>query len=101
MTDVLLLTKEDCKFCEQAKDVLARLTDEYGLTVRELGFDSDEGRSLALSAGALFPPAVFLDGEPFSYGRLSERRLRKELRAGAASRIGGSADYTHVGEGPG
>lgn len=101
MTDVLLLTKEDCEFCEQAKDVLARLTGEYGLTVRELAFDSDEGRSLALSSGASFPPAVFLDGEPFSYGRLSERRLRKELHAPAASRTGGSADYTHVGEGPG
>jgi hypothetical protein len=27
----------------------------------------------------VFPPAVFLGGEPFSYGRVSERKLRREL----------------------
>jgi hypothetical protein len=27
----------------------------------------------------VFPPGVFLNGEPFSYGRLSERKLRREL----------------------
>ncbi len=27
----------------------------------------------------LFPPGIFLDGEPFSYGRPSERKLRREL----------------------
>jgi len=26
-----------------------------------------------------FPPAVFVDGQPFSYGRLSERKLRRTL----------------------
>lgn len=100
MTDLLLLTKEDCDFCEQAKEVLARLTGEYDLHVREQAFDSDDARSLVLASGALFPPALFLDGEPFSYGRLSERKLRKELRARGATRAEGSADYTHVGEGP-
>ena len=35
-----------------------------------------------------FPPGIFVDGEPFSYGRLSEKKLRRELdrrRAGGAS----------------
>ncbi len=27
----------------------------------------------------MFPPGLFLDGEPFSYGRPSERKLRKVL----------------------
>lgn len=27
----------------------------------------------------MFPPGIFLDGEPFSYGRPSERKLRREL----------------------
>ena len=76
----MLLTKEDCHFCEQAKDVLARLRGEYELRVREVTLDSDEGRTLALRSGAPFPPVVFLDGETFSYGRLSERKLRKALR---------------------
>lgn len=75
----MLLTKEDCHFCEQAKDLLGRLQGEYELDVRELPLESDEGRRLAESSGALFPPVVIVDGRPFSYGRLSERKLRKAL----------------------
>jgi hypothetical protein len=37
------------------------------------------GQQLALASGAPFPPVVFLDGEPFCCGRLSERMLRKAL----------------------
>ena len=80
MSEVLLLTKEDCHFCDQAKDVLARLGNDYDLSVREVALESDEGRNLALRSGAPFPPVVFLNDEPFSYGRLSERKLRKALR---------------------
>ena len=80
MIEVVLLTKEDCDFCEQAHDVLARLRGEYRLRVREVALESDEGRRLALESAAPFPPVVFLNGETFSYGRLSERRLRKALR---------------------
>jgi len=80
VTEVVLLTKEDCHFCEQAKDVLARLGGEYDLRVREVALESEEGRSLALESAALFPPVVFLNGATFSYGRLSERKLRKALR---------------------
>ena len=80
MTEVVLLTKEDCHFCEQAKDVLTRLGGEYELRVREVALDSEEGRSLALEAAAPFPPVVLLNGATFSYGRLSERKLRKALR---------------------
>lgn len=80
MTDVVLLTKADCHFCEQAKGVLARMREEFDLRLREVALESDEGRDLALSSGAPFPPVVFVDGKPFSYGRLSERKLRKVLR---------------------
>ena len=79
MSEVVILTKDDCAFCAQAKSVLERLRGEFDLRVSEVGFESEEGRRLALGAGALFPPAVFVDGEAFSYGRLSERRLRKVL----------------------
>lgn len=79
MTEVVLLTREDCHFCEQAKGVLARLSGEYRLQVREVALESEEGRRLALESAAPFPPVVFLNGETFSYGRLSERKLRKAL----------------------
>lgn len=79
MTDVVLVTKDDCHFCDAAKDVLARLRDEYDLRIREVSLESDEGQALAFASQALFPPVVLVDGEPFSYGRLSERKLRKAL----------------------
>jgi len=80
VTEIIVVTKEDCHFCDQAKDVLTRLRDEYDLRVREVMLETEEGRSLALQSAAPFPPVVFLDGETFSYGRLSERKLRKALR---------------------
>jgi len=76
---VLILTQEHCGFCEQAKEVLDRLAPEYGLSVSTLDLDSPKGEALAVRGGILFPPGIFLDGEPFSYGRPSERRLRREI----------------------
>ncbi len=77
--EVTLLTQENCAFCEQAGEVLGRLSDEYPISVRELDLDSPEGRVLAWRGGVMFPPGIFIDGKPFSYGRPSERKLRREL----------------------
>lgn len=77
--EVLLLTQEHCSLCDHAKQVLGRLAAEYPLAVATLDLGCPEGRELARRAGILFPPGVFLHGEAFSYGRLSERRLRREL----------------------
>jgi len=77
--EVLLLTQSDCSFCDDAKDVLETLSKEYTLAVRVLDVASVEGRDLASQGGILFPPGLFLDGEPFSYGRVSARKLRKAL----------------------
>ncbi len=76
---VLLLTQENCGFCTQAKELLNRLSGEYGFSVSMLNVGSPEGQALAMRGGMLFPPGIFLDGEPFSYGRPSERKLRREL----------------------
>jgi glutaredoxin len=77
---VTLLTQEQCDFCVQAKDLLDRLAGEFPLTVETLDLASSEGQRLAAAGGILFPPGILLDGEPFSYGRPSERKLRRELR---------------------
>ena len=77
--NVLLLTQEQCGFCKQAKEILDRLSVEYGLAVSTLDLGSPEGQALAVRNGVLFPPGIFLDGEPFSYGRPSERKLRREF----------------------
>ena len=77
--DVLLLTQSECVHCETALAVVDHLSTEYPLHLETLEIDSPQGRALAEQGGILFAPGVFLDGEPFSYGRLSERRLRRAL----------------------
>ena len=90
--NVLLLTQEHCGFCAQAKGTLDRLAVEYGLSVSTLDLGSPEGEALAVRSGLLFPPGIFLDGELFSYGRLSERKLRREIERRLRSVEGG--DHT-------
>jgi glutaredoxin len=77
--EVTLLTQENCAFCDQAKEMLDRLSVEYPISVSTLDLGSPEGQALAERGGVMFPPGIFIDGEPFSYGRLSERKLRREL----------------------
>jgi len=77
--DILLLTQESCAFCDQAKQILDRLATEYGVSVSTVDLGGPEGQQLAERGGVMFPPGIFIDGEPFSYGRPSERRLRREI----------------------
>lgn len=79
-TVVTLLTQEACSLCDHAKEVLARVARDHPLEVEEVSLATERGRELATRAGVLFAPGVLLDGHPFGYGRLSERRLRKRLR---------------------
>jgi glutaredoxin len=86
MTVVTVLTQTSCTFCEQAKETLGRLKQEYELDIVEVSLDTDEGRALGERHGVLFAPGILLDGEFFSFGRLSERKLRRQLqRLGEAS----------------
>jgi glutaredoxin len=89
--EVLLLTQENCGFCAQAKEILDRLSGEYQLSVTTLDLNSPEGQALAMRGGVLFPPGIFIDGEPFSYGRPSERKLRREIEGRLRSVEGGTS----------
>ena len=82
MRSATLLTRVDCCLCDQAKQVLDRVSADYDLEVVLVDIDSADGQEIALAAGALFPPAVLLDGQPFSVGgRPSEGKLRQKLEA--------------------
>ncbi|MGH9030510.1 MAG: glutaredoxin family protein [Acidimicrobiia bacterium] len=74
-----LLTTAHCSLCDQAKEILGRLEHEQAVAVEIIDVHSVTGQELAARSGMAFPPALLLDGEPFSYGRLSERKLRREL----------------------
>ncbi len=49
--EVTLLTQENCTFCEQAKDILDRLSGEYALSVSTLDLGTPEGQALAERGG--------------------------------------------------
>ena len=76
---ITLLTQPSCGLCAQAKQVLDTLARDYPLTVTELDLTTPDGQALAAQAGVVFAPGVLVDGEPFSFGRLSERKLRRKL----------------------
>lgn len=77
---VTLLTQEACASCDDAKSILGRLADDHPIRIIEVDMATDEGRRLAERAGVLFPPGILFGDEPITYGRPSERRLRRELR---------------------
>lgn len=84
MTEITLLTQADCGYCEHARKVLARVGADHPITVTEIGMADGEGRALATRAGVMFAPGLLVDGRPFGYGRISERRLRRALQRLAA-----------------
>lgn len=76
---ITLLTQESCPSCVNAKNTLAQLGDEYPLNIVDIPLASAEGRELANRVGIVFAPGILIDGELFSYGRLSEKKLRRHL----------------------
>lgn len=76
MTELVFVTTEDCHLCEHGRGVL----DELGIERREISDNSDEAATLAASGIPLSFMPVLTDGERvIAYGRLSGKRLRKEL----------------------
>jgi glutaredoxin len=84
VTAITLLTQEDCAYCEHAKKVLSRVGEDHPLEITEISLTSEPGRALAARAGVHFAPGLLVDGRPFGYGRISERRLRRALHRLAA-----------------
>jgi len=74
--DLVFITSSDCHLCAHGRGVLAGLS----LRVREIDIASPEAQTLAVQGVPLaFLPVLFDGQRVVAYGRLSERRLRKEL----------------------
>jgi glutaredoxin len=78
--EITLLVQHDCHYCDHAKQILHALSRDFSLWVNEIDLASDEGKRLAEHAGVLFAPGVLVGGQPFSFGRLSEGKLRRALK---------------------
>lgn len=76
---LVYLTSPDCAFCADGRAIVERLARDMGLVVAEVPWDSPQGKALVERGGAFFPPAVYLDDRLLGYGRVSERKLRKQL----------------------
>jgi hypothetical protein len=79
-TRVTVVESEACHFCDDARAVLADLTDRYPLTIETVSVRSADGRELMARHRAALSPLVLLDGAFFSHGRLPRRRLIKVLQ---------------------
>lgn len=77
--EVLVLSQATCVYCDAAKGVLETLSQSYPLAIREIDIASDEGRLLATEHGVLFAPGILFNNKLASYGRPSQRRLRRIL----------------------
>lgn len=84
--NVLILTQDNCGFCEDATILFERLARDFPLSVATLEVDSPEGQMLAAQGGVMFPPGIFIEEEPFCYGRPSERKIRREIERRLLSR---------------
>ncbi|SFB62647.1 Glutaredoxin-like domain [Amycolatopsis marina] len=92
--EITFLIQRDCAFCDHAKDVLRRVGQDHPLHITEIDLAGEEGQQLARRAGVMFAPGVLVDGEPFSYGRLSERKLRRALSKRAAAKTRSETEGT-------
>ncbi|MHA7156186.1 glutaredoxin family protein [Arthrobacter sp. TMN-50] len=79
MRTVTLLTQESCTWCEQAKNTLQAISATHPLVIEEIELTSTRGRDLAVRHGVAFAPGILIDGQMFSFGRLSEKKLRRRL----------------------
>lgn len=83
MIDVVVLTSDACHLCDDALETLAELAREYPLSIRSIDIDSEEGRALVARHRPPMPPAVLIEGELLSSGRLPRKKLRRLLERAA------------------
>ena len=73
---VLLLSRPGCHLCDDAREVVARVTTELGERFVERDITVDPG---LLAEHGESIPVVFVDGVQVDFWRVSEPRLRAAL----------------------
>ena len=87
MSAFVLLTASDCHLCAHGREALAELADRGLLSWRQVDSDSAEGQRLAVAAPPLRPVLFDDAGHVVAYGRLSARRLRRQLGAAGSGTL--------------
>jgi hypothetical protein len=73
---VTLLTRVGCHLCDQARAVVARVTEDLGVTWREVDVDGDPDLQRRYTHEV---PVTFVDGVQHDFWRVEEGRLRAAL----------------------
>ena len=75
---ITLLSRPGCHLCDEAREVIARVAADLGVTFEERDVD----RSAAdLAQYSEMIPVTFVDGVQHDFWRVSEERLRSALLA--------------------
>ncbi|MFF0817898.1 glutaredoxin family protein [Rhodococcus sp. NPDC003318] len=77
---ITLLTRAGCGSCEQAREQLLPLCEEFGISLESV--DVDEAAAVDPELRAEYGdrlPVVLLDGREHSYWEVDEVRLRSDL----------------------
>lgn len=77
---LVLLGRAGCHLCDEARDVVARVAVDLGVTWVEKDVDSDPDLARRYTE---MVPVVLLDGAQHAYWRVDEQRLRAALAAPA------------------
>jgi hypothetical protein len=85
-TLILMGEHQPCDLCDHARAVMRRVIGDHPMELTVLHNDAPDATSVAAAAGAAaIRPVLIIDGYPVAYGRLSERRLRRDLSAPTTS----------------
>jgi glutaredoxin len=74
--EVTLITRAGCHLCEDAEQLLRRLSGELGFPYREVDVD---GSAVLRDEFSDRVPVILVDGKEHGYWRVEEPRLRKAL----------------------
>ena len=74
--EVMLYSRPGCHLCEEAKQVLIPLLEEFGLTLCEINVDTD--KKLTARYGEELP-VVLLDGRKVAKYRVEAKSFRRLL----------------------
>lgn len=72
-----LLTRPGCHLCEAARETVAHVTSDLGLTFDEINIDEHPELKARFDTEV---PVVRVDGEPKDFWQINAKRLTKILR---------------------
>jgi glutaredoxin len=76
---VVLVGRQGCHLCDEAREVVRRVADETATTWTEVDVDADPELLRAYSDQV---PVVLVDGRQHDFWRVDEQRLRAALAPG-------------------